>query len=119
MNTLFGAGLDSKKLIRYDIKRERLVCQSRLEIPRVDSIKEDAHGSLWVFSFGKEKKIFEFSPKLTLITHYPIESRRDISKFYSSNMNFLRKLLTDERHLPMVGSHSYQSRFQDHILSSW
>ena len=80
VNTLFGAGHNGKSLIRYDVKRERLVCKSRLEIPRVDSIREDANGSIWVFSFGKEKKIFEFSPKLTMLTHYPIESRRDISK---------------------------------------
>lgn len=62
---------------------------SRLEIPKVDSIQEDANGSIWVFSFGKEKKIFEFSPKLTLLTHYSIESERDISKlifyFYFKN----------------------------------
>lgn len=89
VNTLFGAGHNGKSLIRYDIKRERLVCKSRLEIPRVDSIQEDANGSIWVFSFGKEKKIFEFSPKLTLLTHYPIESRRDISKLES----FEKKLI--------------------------
>lgn len=80
MNTLFGAGHDGKSLVRYDIGRERLVCKSRLEIPRVDSIKEDANGIIWVFSFGKEKKIFEFSPKLTLLTHYCIDSDRDISR---------------------------------------
>ena len=57
-----------------------MVCKSRLAIPRVDSIQEDANGILWVFSFGREKKIFEFSPKLTLLTHYCIESDRDISK---------------------------------------
>lgn len=86
-NTLFGAGQKLKKLIRYDFKRERLVCQSRLEVPRVDSIQEDKSGSIWVFSFGNERKIFEFSPQLTLLNSYFIDSPRAICKilinFYS------------------------------------
>ena len=30
VNTLFGAGHNGKSLIRYDVKREKLVCKSRL-----------------------------------------------------------------------------------------
>ena len=50
-------------------------------VPRVDSIKEDFNGNLWIFSLGKERRIFKFSPELTLLEHYRIDSPREISKF--------------------------------------
>ena len=50
-------------------------------IPRVDAIKEDMYGSIWVFCLGKERRIFKFSPELTLLEHYKIDSPREISAF--------------------------------------
>lgn len=52
-----------------------------LVIPRVDAIKEDHTGSIWVFCLGKERRIFQFSPELTLQQHYKIDSPREISAF--------------------------------------
>ena len=50
-------------------------------IPRVDAIKEDHTGEIWVFCLGKERRIFKFSPELTLLEHYKIDSPREISAF--------------------------------------
>jgi len=50
-------------------------------IPRVDAIKEDFLGCIWVFCLGKERRIFKFSPELTLLDHFKIDSAREISAF--------------------------------------
>lgn len=52
-----------------------------LVIPRVDAIKEDFTGAIWVFCLGKERRIFKFSPELTLLEHFKIDSPREISAF--------------------------------------
>lgn len=50
-------------------------------IPRVDAIKEDFEGNIWVFCLGKERRIFKFSPELTMLEHFKIDSPREISAF--------------------------------------
>ena len=52
-----------------------------LVIPRVDAIKEDFTGCIWVFCLGKERRIFKFSPELTLLEHFKIDSPREISAY--------------------------------------
>lgn len=52
-----------------------------LVIPRVDAIKEDFVGCIWVFCLGKERRIFKFSPELTMLEHFKIDSPREISAF--------------------------------------
>ena len=71
----WSVGQDSVKTLFNDVV-----------VPRVDSIQEDFTGNLWIFSLGKERRIFKFSPELTLLEHFRIESPREISKILDNGL---------------------------------
>ena len=71
-STLYGVGHSNTPIIRYKYDTEKLICRSRVEIPRCDWIGEDKWGKIWVVALGSEQKILKFNSMLYFEEFYDI-----------------------------------------------